>query len=357
MHLALRQAVKGRGKTSPNPMVGAVIVKNGEIIGKGYHKAPGRDHAEVDAIKKAKGKTKGATLYVTLEPCNHTGRTGPCTEAIIEAGIKRVVIPLKDPNPLVNGNGIRRLRKAGIKVDNGILKEEASILNDAYIGYYQNKRPYIILKEAQSLDGRIATLSGDARWISGPEAQRLAHSLRAEVDAVVVGMNTVIKDNPRLTVRNVKGDNPYRIVLSGSLDFPPRTKLLTDNKDYKTIIASSAKALAKFVKNKKRSNLIFWDVKLSRNGDVDLKDFITKAYDFGFRYLLVEGGGQLAASFIKAGLVDKYIFITAPIIIGDGINTVGALNAAKITDAVKFRETAFFQMGDDMVFIGYPERK
>lgn len=356
MQRALVLAEKGRGSTSPNPMVGAVVVRNGRVIGEGFHLAPGADHAEIAALRKAGKAASGATLYVTLEPCCHTGRTGPCTDAVIAYGIKTVFAAVKDPNPAVNGRGIRILRKAGITVSTGLMREQATLLNDKYFGYHRHRRPFVILKTAQTLDGRIATASGDSRWITSAASRRFAHRLRAEVDAVAVGMGTVRSDNPALTVRHVKGRNPYRIVLSRSLKFPPACRLLTDNKDYRTIIAGGEDAIERFSRTKKGRNLILWGVRLNRQGMPQIRDFLDKAADFGLQSILLEGGGTLATAFLKAGLVDKYVLITAPILCGQGVAAVGDLNIKKLGDAIRFEHGSFETCGIDNIFIGYPQR-
>ncbi len=338
-------------------MVGAVIVKKGKIVSEGYHRRVGEAHAEQAALKKAGQNAAGATLFVNLEPCCHTGRTGPCTEAIIKAEIKRVVYSVKDPNPQVNGKGAKILKRAGVIVESGLLKKEALLLNDSYFGYHKNKRPFIILKTAQTLDGKIATITGDSNWISGPRSLKLAHRLRAEVDAVVVGMGTVRKDNPALTVRLAKGENPYRIVLSGSLEFPPRCRLLDNNSDYKTIVASTTKAIEKFSRTKRgRHSLIYWSLRTDNDGLLDLHDFVTKADDFGFHSLLIEGGGRVATSFLKAGLVDKYIAIIAPLLLGSGVCAVGDIAVRRLTDAISFDRYSFQKNGTDNLFIGYPKK-
>jgi len=354
---ALNLAEKGRGWTSPNPMVGAVLVNKGEIVGEAYHCCVGKEHAERAAIKKAGPKAKGATLFVNLEPCCHIGRTGPCTETIIKAGIGKVVFSVRDPDPRVNGKGARILKKAGVTVESGLLKKQALQLNESYLGYHKNKRPFVILKMAQTLDGRIATVTGESRWISGPQSRKLAHRLRAEVDAVVVGMGTVRKDNPALTVRLVKGKNPYRVVLSQSLNFPRRCRLMDNNADYKTIIATNGEAIERFSRTKRgRHGLIYWRLRTGTDGLLDLHDFITKAGEFGFHSLLVEGGSSLAASFLKADLVDKYIIVIAPLILGSGISAVSDIHARKLVDAVSFDRYFFQASGTDNVFVGYPKR-
>ena len=355
MSIALRLAERGRYKTAPNPMVGAIIVKSNKIISKGYHHKAGDDHAEIAAFKKAKVSVKGATLYVTLEPCCHTGRTGPCTYAIMKFGIKRVVIATKDADPRVKGKGIRILEKAGIDVEVGVLRKDAVKLNEAYFHYNTTKRPFVVLKEAQSIDGRIATVNGDSKWISSPASLKMAHGLRAEADAVIVGMGTVRKDNPSLTVRHIKGNDPYRIVLTNSLKFPGNCNLLKKNKDYKTIIASSVEQIEKYSKRNKDSNFTYWNIKKNRNGCLDIKDLITKAYSFGFRSILVEGGSEIATSFLKAKLVDKYIAVIAPKIIGLGINSINDLGIKKVSNSIAFKESEFVLCGKDCLFIGYPD--
>ncbi len=356
MRLAFGLAEKGRGKTSPNPIVGAVIVRGGEIVGKGYHRAIGQEHAEIAAIRMAGSRARGSTLYINLEPCAHTGRTGPCSEAIIAAGIKKVVLSIKDPNPLVNGKGIRRLRKFGIKVESGLLKDEARRLNDIYLGFHENKRPYVILKLAQSLDGKIATIEGDSKWISSLRSRRFAHQLRSAVDAVVVGAGTVREDDPALTVRHVKGRSPYRIILSGSLDIPSRSRLLRNNEDMKTIIATSERSLRSLKGRSLAGEPILWSVKNAGRKRLDLPDFVSKAGDFGLQSLLIEGGAALATSFLRVGLVDKLVAITAPVIVGSGKESFGNLGINMVSEAVGFDSWYTIPSGPDTIFIGYPRK-
>lgn len=352
LKIALELAKRGRGQTSPNPMVGAVIVKNGQIVGQGYHRRAGSPHAEVMAIKEARGLAKGATLFVNLEPCCHYGRTDPCTDAIISAGISRAIFCMKDPNPKVNGKGASILRRAGITVDMGILKNEAMRLNEAYIKFIETGLPFVILKTAQSLDGRIATASGDSRWISCPASREFAHSLRASADAVAVGAGAVRADDPQLTVRLVKGKNPYRIIISRHPDFPPRINLFARNGDAKTILATSTTSLKKI----EVKNLIFWHIKKNKDG-LSLLDFLRKAGAFGIQTLLVEGGGRLATSFLSQGLVDRLYLVIAPMIIGKGTEAVGELNIRKLIKAIRFDSPGFMPCGDDILFSGYPIRK
>lgn len=357
MGLALSLAEKARGKTLPNPMVGAVVVKNGRIAGRGYHKGPGSDHAEVVAIKKAGARTKGATIYVTLEPCCYTSRTGPCTESIKAAGIKKIVYACRDLNPLVNGKGAAALRRAGIKVENGLMKNEAVRLNEVYFNIVEKKRPFVTLKIAQTIDGRIATMSGDSKWITGKDARTFAHKLRSENEAVLVGTGTVKADNPSLTTRFLKGNDPYRIVISESMEFPRSCKLIANNKDYKTIIATTKRSLARYSKNKKTNGLTFWEIKKSGKNKLNLDDLLQKAYAFGIHSILVEGGSQMATSFLKAKLVDKLVVITAPLFLGSGLNSIGNLEIGAIKNAIKLKNYSRFQCGEDEVFIGYPDWK
>lgn len=356
MKLALALAERGRGKTTPNPVVGAVLVKSGRIVGQGYHRRAGADHAEVAAIKDAAGAAKNATLYVTLEPCCHTGRTGPCTDAIIEAGIKRVVFGVKDPDPRVSGKGAARLRRAGLEVRSGVMRRECERSNEIHFRFHRVGRPFVILKTAQTLDGRVATRSGDSKWITGQQARRMGHRFRSEVDAVVVGMGTVRSDNPSLTARLFKGRNPYRLILSTSLDFPQRCHLIQNNADGRTIVASTERAIKRFTSKRTPNNLTYWSIEKSADGLLDLHDLLAQAANFGFKSLLVEGGSRLATSFLREKLVDKYIVFVAPRVIGEGIDAVGDLAVRKLADAMELEDTSIQQLGDDLLFVGYPKR-
>jgi len=348
--ISLKLAKKAIGKTSPNPMVGALVVKNNQIVGHGYHKKAGTLHAERIALNKARNLSKGSTLYVSLEPCCHYGRTDPCTRAIIDAGIKRVVYSIKDPNPKVNGKGIMELKKAGIEVVGCVLANEARRLNEVYLKYITTNRPFVILKLAQSLDGRIATANGISQWITGPEARKYAHRLRSYYDAVAVGSGTVRTDNPQLTVRLVKGNNPYRIIISRSLNFPRSINLLANNEDCKTIIATSSKSARRL----KIKNLIIWEIKENKNG-LSMVDLIDKAGQFGISSLLVEGGSGVATSMVKNRLVDKFHIMMAPMIIGRGIEAVNDLGVRDLEKAMRLREYKIEQMGNDFLLTGYPE--
>jgi len=353
MIAALELARKAAGKTSPNPMVGAVLVKNGRIIGRGYHKRAGTPHAEINALNEAGHKARGATLYVNLEPCCHHGRTKPCTDEIIRAGVAEVIFSMKDPNPLVGGKGAARLRKAGIKVKSGILRKEAESLNEIYLKNITTGLPFVILKTAQTLDGRIAASGGDSKWITGSKARRMGHQLRALCDAVVVGSGTARTDDPELTVRMVKGNNPYRIVMTGSNNLPGTLKLFKENDDARTILAVPEGDPSRI----RAKNLIIWAIKSKRNG-LSLTDFLDKAGRFGITSILVEGGSKLATSFLKAGLVDKHYVFVAPKVIGSGIEAVGELGIKKIADGIEYKNlTVSYDLSPDILITGYPMRK
>ncbi len=348
----LELAAKARGKTSPNPLVGALVVKNGKIVGRGFHKKAGTPHAEIHALDMAGKKARGADLYVSLEPCCHFGRTKPCTKEIIAAGIKRVVFAMTDPNPKVKGKGAAELRRAGIEVVPNVLKNEAAVLNEIYLKNIQTGRPFVTLKIAQTLDGCIATKSGESQWITGPEARKAVHRLRSEYDAVLIGAGTAAKDNPALTVRAVGGRDPYRIVLSKRLNFPKNIDLLKKNDDSKTIIATSKKSAGKL----KSTGATVWGIR-SRRNDLSLPDFLRQAEAFGISSILIEGGAGLAGSFIRERLIDKYIFFVAPALIGDGIPSIGDFGVKRLNKAVRLKDISSRMIGRDLMITAYPGDK
>ncbi len=323
MKMALDLAAKGEGFTSPNPMVGAVVVKDNSVIGKGYHEAVGKAHAEVNAIDDAGSAAKGGVLYVTLEPCNHTGRTPPCTEKILRAGIRQVVVAMNDPNPDVTGGGNDYLKKHGIDVISGVCEDQAKKLNQVFIKYIRTKRPFVLLKCAMTLDGRIAARTGDSKWVSGEASRKFVHRLRHATDAIMVGIGTVKKDDPSLTTRldDMKGSDPARIILDTHLSIPRDAKVLRSDSDSDTIIITgdsvSADKISEIEKNK-RVRVIESPLK---NGRIDLDLLMDKLGPMGITSLLIEGGGNVIASSIKAGIVDKINFFYAPKILGgdDGI--------------------------------------
>ena len=348
MELALKLAEKGRGTTSPNPMVGCIIVKRGRIVGKGFHKKAGCEHAEVLAIESAGKKTANSTMYVTLEPCSHWGKTPPCTEKIVEAGVREVIIGMKDPNPLVEG--FRELKFRGFKTKIGILEDEAKKLNEAYIKYMKTKKPFVILKVAMSLDGKIATSKGDSKYITSKEARTYVHEIRSSVDAVMVGLNTVLRDNPELTVRHVEGKDPLKIVVDSQLKIPKNCNLMKEPS--KLIIATTNKASKKDIVKLEQKGIRIIITK-SQKGMVDLNDLMKQLGKHEIMSIMMEGGSQLNSSAIKDGVVDKVIIFTAPKIIGNGVGAIGNLGVTKINKAIPLKGHSFRKIGKDLLIEGY----
>jgi diaminohydroxyphosphoribosylaminopyrimidine deaminase/5-amino-6-(5-phosphoribosylamino)uracil reductase len=305
-------ARNGEGIVSPNPLVGACVVKEGVIVGKGYHRGVGTPHAEVEAIRESKKKTKGATLYVSLEPCAHYGNTPPCTEIIESSGIGRVVAPIKDSNPLVNGKGFKYLKSKGIKVTTGILEEEARELNSFYLKYITTKFPYIILKAAMTLDGKIGDPERQIFKITSDESYKEVHRMRNKVDALLVGVGTVLIDNPRLTVRLVKSvKQPYKIIIDPKLSCPADANIF--RRSGKVIIATSDKRA-----KEKYPNATIWVFK-EKDGLIDIKDILKKAGKENITSIMVEGGSETFTQFIKSRVVDKYLLFFSPSFIGKGV--------------------------------------
>lgn len=350
MDIAIELAKKSIGRTSPNPVVGAVVVKNSKIAGKGYHKKAGFPHAEINALHDAGRLAKGADLYVTLEPCNHFGRTPPCTQAIIDSKIKRVFIGMKDPNPLVRGKGIEKLKKNNIKVKTGILENECRKINEPYIKYITTGLPFVTLKLASSLDGKIATLTGESKWITSEKSREYVHKLRSEVDAVMVGIGTVLKDNPCLTVRlkNRESKNPVRIVVDSKLKIS-LTANVFNAKKARLIIAATKFAGRKKIKEaeKRDAEVIVVD---SKNGQVDLKKLMKELGKRGITNILIEGGSRLSASAIKDGIVDKVLIFYAPIFLGsDAISMINSLGIKRLKDAVHIKDVKIGRIENDML--------
>ncbi|MBI5683346.1 MAG: bifunctional diaminohydroxyphosphoribosylaminopyrimidine deaminase/5-amino-6-(5-phosphoribosylamino)uracil reductase RibD [Deltaproteobacteria bacterium] len=357
MRLAVNVAKKGIGRTSPNPAVGAVVVKDNRIVGKGYHKMAGLAHAEINALNDAGNRAKGADLYVTLEPCSHYGKTPPCTLAVIERGIKRVFIGMKDPNPLVNGRGIRKLKGCGIEVKAGIFEDECRNINKPYMKYIKTGMPFVTLKLAASLDGRIATSAGESKWITADIARRYVHKIRSNADAVMVGIGTVLNDDPLLTVR-VAGkrevrNNPIRIVVDSRLKTPLKARLL-NVKEAKTIIATTKYADKKKIIQieGKGAEVIVVDLK---DRFIDLKKLMLKLGRLEIMNILIEGGSKLAASALKQGIIDNIKIFYAPILLGgDGIPLTASLGIKRLKDAVHFKDVRIKRIGEDMLIEGVP---
>lgn len=357
MTLALELAEKGRGKVNPNPMVGAVIVKSGLIIGQGYHDAYGHDHAEVNGFKDIKEDTIGGTLYVTLEPCSHYGKTPPCVDKIIEKKIKRVVIGSLDPNPLVAGRGVKKLEEAGIDVDIGILEKECNALNEIFMKYISTKKPFVIMKTAMSLDGKIATQSGESKWITGEVARGNVHNLRNSLMAIMVGVNTVIKDNPELTCRVEDGKNPIRIILDSSLRIPLNSKVITDKKA-RTIIATTEKASVDKLSILTQSGIEVL-VTSSKNGQVNLKELMVKLGEINIDSILVEGGGTLNFEALKAGIVDKVQIYIAPKFIGGNMSKtpVEGMGIESLQEAYGVENVTVTIVEKDILIEGYMKER
>jgi diaminohydroxyphosphoribosylaminopyrimidine deaminase/5-amino-6-(5-phosphoribosylamino)uracil reductase len=333
MALAIALAGKAEGLTSPNPIVGAVIVKAGKIIGQGYHKKAGLPHAEINALRQAGNKARGAALYVTLEPCNHFGRTAPCTRAIISSGIKKVYIAMRDPNPMNNGRGIRKLNKHGIKTNVGILATAAQAMNRPYVKFITTGMPFITVKVAQSLDGKIATKSGDSKWISSEDSRRFVHQLRARVDAVMVGANTFRIDDPLLLSVTSRLRQPVRIIVGGR---------------------SKASSGARIFSDTRKSPVIMEAPLSGRGKKIDLGKMLKKFAKMNITSILVEGGGELIAGLIKKNLVDRFLVFIAPKIIGgrDAKTAVEGSGIEKIKDAVRLKKMSVRRFKYDILIEG-----
>jgi diaminohydroxyphosphoribosylaminopyrimidine deaminase/5-amino-6-(5-phosphoribosylamino)uracil reductase len=356
MRMTLSLARKGVGTTSPNPMVGALIVKGQKIVGEGYHKKAGMPHAEVVALEAAGPAARGATLYVNLEPCCHQGRTPPCVGAIIKAGIKKVVVAMRDPNPLVLGKGIEQLKRAGIDVKVGLLEAEARQLNEAFVTVKEQNRPFILMKAATSLDGKIATKIGESRWISNEESRKYANKLRSTMDGVMVGINTVILDNPMLVPRMTKPKRyPVRIVLDSKLRIPLTCQLVKTADRFRTMIFALNDA-----RTEKESRLKSMSVEVVRvgpgdNGRISLAEVCKGLVERDITSVLLEGGGELNSSLLKEGFVDKIVFFYAPKIIGgkEAPASVMGKGIAKISNAMPLERVQVRRFGQDILVEGY----
>lgn len=354
MKRALELASRASGKTSPNPMVGAVIVRGGEIVAEDYHRKAGTPHAEALAIQKAGAKARNSTLYVSLEPCCHTDkRTPPCTKAIIQSGIKRVVMAMKDPNPKVSGKGSAELEQAGIEVVSGILEERARKLNEAYIKYITTGKPFVTLKIAMTLDGKIATPEGRSKWITGEKARLKVHRLRSAVDAVMTAIGTVKADDPELTARIRGGRNPRRIVIDPNLEIPLSAKILRIPP--RTIVVAREKhGRRKF--DEKSDSLIASGAGLILFKDrLDLGWLIKRLGESGITSIMIEGGSSLNAYALQDGIVDKVIFFIAPKIIGgkESYPAVGGKTFRSLEQAYSLKEVKVSRLGDDIIVEGY----
>ena len=354
MREALRIAAHGRGRTSPNPMVGAVLVKDGRIVGEGWHRKAGTEHAEIHALRMAGDLAHGATLYVTLEPCSHTGRTGPCAKAVIEAGVRRVVAAMEDPNPLVSGRGFQMLREAGVEVACGLLEPEARRLNEAFLTWVTKKRPFVTLKMAMTLDGKTATAGGESKWITGEEARLRGHILRDENDAILVGIGTVLADRPSLTTRlpEVNGKNPLRIILDSKARTPLDEPMLHDGAA-PVLIATTETAPKENVERLRAAGA---EVLFAGAGQtVDLPLLLQSLGERKICSLLVEGGSTVHFSFLQEKLVDKIYAFIAPMLVGGKGATpaVGGEGFSRLADAARLTDIKTETIGADLCVSGY----
>ena len=359
MRMALHLAEKARGRTNPNPMVGAVVVKGGKVISRGYHRKAGELHAEAIALKKAAKAAKGATLYVTLEPCSHTDkRTPPCTPLVLQSGVKRVVVAMIDPNPRVSGRGIKTLRKSGIEVVTGVLESDAKKLNEAFMKYITTGMPFVTLKIAQTLDGRIATAAGESKWITGEKAREEGRRLRDINDAILVGINTVLKDDPSLTTRIRGGRDPIRVIVDSKLRTPLTAKVITQKSSAKTFIATldtmSKDNLVKLVDTGA-------EILLARGskGRVDLTYLMRMLGSFGITSVLIEGGAEVNASALKSGIVDKVVLFIAPMLMTgrDSLCSIGGTSPMKLAQSIGLSDMQVRIVGQDLMIEGYVKKK
>jgi len=356
MNLAMKLALRAKGNTSPNPLVGALVVKNGRIIGKGYHEKAGLAHAEVIALDEAGKKTRGATLYVTLEPCVHFGRTPPCVDRIIKSGVKELIIGMVDPNPLNNGKGINILRQHKIKVQVGFLEDKLKKINESFIKYITKRMPFVTVKVAQSLDGKIATRTGDSKWITSDKSRAYSHRIRKDFDAVMVGVNTVLRDNPLLNAWFSK-KHPVKIIVDSQLSTPEDSNIFSKNSQ--VIIVTLPCPAGQETENRKilaKKGKIL-EVK-EKAGQINLKDMMKKLARLGIANILVEGGGTLIGSLIDDELVDKVLFFIGPKIIGgkEAIGSVIGKGIGRIDNAIKIKDIRARRLGEDFLIEGYVKK-
>ena len=353
MRHALELAKKGEGRTAPNPMVGCVVVKDGEIIGEGFHEEYGKYHAERNALNSLTKSAQGADLYVTLEPCCHYGKTPPCTEAIIEHKIGRVIIACVDENPLVGGQGIKILKKHGIRVTVGVLKEEAEKLNEVFFHYIDTKRPFIAMKYAMTLDGKIATVSKDSKWITSKESREYVQVLRNRYKSILVGINTVLEDDPMLNCRMEGGINPIRIILDSQLRLPLNCNIVKTANEIKTIV------VFKNAKEEKKEQLISFGIDLIEMKDgIDLSKLLDILGEWKIDSILVEGGGKVHGSFLQKKLVNRVYAFVAPKLIGgaDALSPVEGDGMNKMADAVNLKDTECITINEDILITGRVEK-
>ncbi len=356
MRMALRLAARAHGRTSPNPMVGAVVVRRGEIVGRGWHRRAGQPHAEVGALAEAGAKARGADLYVNLEPCNHVGRTGPCVRCILDAGIARVVVGMRDPNPLVNGKGMRALRRAGVEVVPGVLEQECVALNEAFVCFITRGRPFVTWKSAITLDGRVAARSGDSRWVTGEPARLEGHRLRDTHDAIVVGVGTVLADDPELTCRLPRGRDPIRVVVDSHLRAPPTARVVavaaTSQAPTWIVCGQAAPAHRAAALEDHGARVI--RVGADGRGRVSVNELLRALAAREVTGLLLEGGPTLAGSFWREGLIDRVVAFVAPKLLGDpaALPMLDGAEVAAMSEARSLHQVRTRLIGPDLMVAG-----
>ncbi|MHB8125841.1 MAG: bifunctional diaminohydroxyphosphoribosylaminopyrimidine deaminase/5-amino-6-(5-phosphoribosylamino)uracil reductase RibD [Desulfitobacteriaceae bacterium] len=353
MRRALELAAFATGRTSPNPLVGCVITHNDQVLGEGYHHQAGTPHAEIHALIAAGDQAKGATVYVSLEPCSHFGKTPPCTEALLKAGVSRVVVAMPDPNPIVAGRGIKRLRECGIQVDVGLLAKEAALLNEVFVKAITTGLPFVVYKSAQTLDGKISTVTGDSRWISNPQSREFVHQLRNQYDVIMVGSNTVQADNPELNCRLADGRDPVRLIVDGKLSIADNAHVLTSSASAPCIIATTfAASKSKVTMLNNLPGVEVWQYSVNRYVPLELlmRDLIKR----GWTGVLLEGGSKLAGIMIQANLVDKIDFFIAPKLIGgNGPSPLSGLNITQMAEAIQLNNVQVDMGTGDIHISGY----
>jgi diaminohydroxyphosphoribosylaminopyrimidine deaminase/5-amino-6-(5-phosphoribosylamino)uracil reductase len=347
MQMAMNLAGKGRRSVFPNPMVGCVVVNDGKIVGKGYHEYFGGPHAETNALTDAGKKAAGATLYVTLEPCDHHGKTPPCTRAILRSGIKRVVVAMADPDRKIRGRGLRRLSENGLEVVVGLLKKQAAELNREYVKSRKNSKPRVTVKVAMSIDGKIASRTGDSKWISSKKSRAMVHRLRTRADAVLVGKNTVLRDDPQLTSHGL-GRNPVRVILDKNLRLPLRSKVFDGSAP--TLVLHGSKVSNSRLSALKRKRILTLGMS-QRGGEFDFREIVDRLRSFSLDSILIEGGGETIASAINAGVVNDLMVFVAPIIVGgrEATSPVEGVGVASVREALEFRKYRVSRIGRDLL--------
>src|SRR3989338_2752423 len=353
MNMALDLARKGEGLTTPNPVVGALLVRDAQVVGQGFHQKSGEDHAEIIALKEAGEKSRGATLYITLEPCCHVGKTGPCTEAIWKAGVRKVVVGMLDPNELVNGKGIRELRRLGVEVETGVLEKECQDLNEFFTFWIKHQTPFVMLKVASTLDGKIATFKGESQWITSEESRNVVQSLRNKVDAIIVGIGTVMTDNPQLLIENKNRPNPLRIIVDSKLKISPRAKVLKVDERTPTMVVTTRKSTQKKMKALERKGVRVVVVP-DKRGRVSIVSLLKLLGKEGVLSVLVEGGAELNASFLREKLAHKMYNFIAPRILGDdALGAFADMGLGDLDQAIKIKNTRVQSIGKDFLIQGY----